>query len=112
MKKMLLGQAFLSIFNLASADTLTDVTIAEITVNKSGWAVIEFSEVFDFSCGSSHIESYKDSLVFDLSTPGGQGALSVALSAKMAGNKVTAMGSGICSLAGGEIEDGNYIKLQ
>ena len=96
MKKLLLI-LFLSIgaVNSYAAGFIENAKVLDVRVDENGYGIITFDKVRTrepAACGNT----YNSSLSFDTNTEGGKAILSIALSALVSGNEISAWGAGVC----------------
>ncbi|MFS1525797.1 hypothetical protein ACL7TT_17075 [Microbulbifer sp. 2304DJ12-6] len=83
-----------------AAGVVQSVNVTQVRADKDGFGYISFSEDLAGSPASCSSDSHKAILSFDLNSPGGQGIMSIGLSALASGKKVHAVGTGSCDQYG------------
>ena len=87
---------FLLLHTVYAAGKITDGTVVNIRIEDTGKGTVEFAENLTdspASCGSN----YPSTLAFDTATTAGRATLSLLLSAKMGGKKISVKGTNSCT---------------
>lgn len=88
--------------------SVSNAKVVEVRMDNDGKGMVIFDQPVGGDKATCSVPAYANALAFNLSTPGGKGILAVALAAKASGTTMNVMGTKLCSIYSGHVEDWMY----
>jgi hypothetical protein len=108
MKHFIIAVLSVCISSAAFAAGLVDTAkVIQVRVDSDGKGMVIFDRPIAGTPPSCVISAYTNALAFS-NTPAGKSVMTLALTAKITGNPISAFGLGTCATYGGFVEDWNY----